>query len=76
MEEKDNDFEENQREISYEKKETPSNVVTAQKYSDESVAHTAFKDELDEKMGFLRYQEGPTKLGWLVNMHPVNTPRI
>ncbi|TPX45049.1 DNA-directed DNA polymerase [Synchytrium endobioticum] len=28
------------------------------------------RDELDERMGFSRYAEGPEKLGWLVNMHP------
>lgn len=28
-------------------------------------------DAMDAKMGFLRYQEGPERLGWLVNMHPV-----
>lgn len=30
------------------------------------------QDELDEKMGFWRYREGPSKLGWLINMHPVS----
>lgn len=28
-------------------------------------------DEIDEKLGFYRYTEGPEKLGWMVNMHPV-----
>jgi DNA polymerase epsilon subunit 1 len=28
-------------------------------------------DEVDEKMGFARIQEGPKKEGWLINMHPV-----
>ena len=28
-------------------------------------------DEVDEKLGFGRIQEGPRKEGWLVNMHPV-----
>lgn len=28
-------------------------------------------DELDEKLGFARVQEGLRKEGWLVNMHPV-----
>ncbi|TFY82896.1 hypothetical protein EWM64_g1117 [Hericium alpestre] len=27
-------------------------------------------DEIDEKLGFARVQEGPRKEGWLVNMHP------
>lgn len=26
-------------------------------------------DTLDRKLGFDRYQEGPTRLGWLINMH-------
>ncbi|CAO3684825.1 unnamed protein product [Umbelopsis vinacea] len=26
-------------------------------------------DEIDAKLGFERYQEGPEKLGWLINMH-------
>jgi hypothetical protein len=28
-------------------------------------------DAMDSKMGFARYTDGPEKLGWLVNMHPV-----
>jgi hypothetical protein len=28
-------------------------------------------DEIDENLGFHRYTEGPEKLGWMVNMHPV-----
>ena len=31
----------------------------------------ALEDEIDEKLGFARLQEGPRKEGWLVNMHPV-----
>ena len=31
-------------------------------------------DEVDEKLGFARVQEGPTRDGWLINMHPVRTP--
>lgn len=30
------------------------------------------EDEVDEKLGFARVQEGGTKEGWLVNMHPVS----
>lgn len=30
-------------------------------------------DEVDEKLGFPRVQEGPRKEGWLVNMHPTLT---
>jgi hypothetical protein len=28
-------------------------------------------DDIDDKLGFIRVQEGPKKEGWLVNMHPV-----
>jgi DNA polymerase epsilon subunit 1 len=28
-------------------------------------------DDIDDKLGFTRIQEGPKKEGWLVNMHPV-----
>ncbi|KAG8905443.1 DNA polymerase epsilon catalytic subunit [Tulasnella sp. 403] len=27
-------------------------------------------DEIDEKLGFARYSDGPSREGWLVNMHP------
>jgi DNA polymerase epsilon subunit 1 len=29
-------------------------------------------DEIDDKFGFARVQEGATKEGWLINMHPVS----
>jgi DNA polymerase epsilon subunit 1 len=29
-------------------------------------------DEVDEKLGFVRIQEGGKKEAWLVNMHPVS----
>ncbi|KAG0052419.1 DNA polymerase epsilon catalytic subunit [Gryganskiella cystojenkinii] len=29
----------------------------------------AMQDEIDRKMGFVKYQEGPEKLGWLINQH-------
>ncbi|KAG0251624.1 DNA polymerase epsilon catalytic subunit [Actinomortierella ambigua] len=28
------------------------------------------QDEIDEKLGFVKYQEGPERLGWLINQHP------
>ncbi|QRW08330.1 DNA polymerase epsilon subunit 1 [Ceratobasidium sp. AG-Ba] len=28
------------------------------------------RDEVDEKLGFAKYIEGPKRVGWLVNMHP------
>ncbi|KAJ1982312.1 DNA polymerase epsilon catalytic subunit [Dimargaris xerosporica] len=30
------------------------------------------QNALDARLGFPRYQEGPPKLGWLVNMHPTS----
>ena len=33
-------------------------------------------DEVDEKLGFARVQEGPTREGWLINMHPVRILRV
>ncbi|KAI8325970.1 DUF1744-domain-containing protein [Martensiomyces pterosporus] len=33
-------------------------------------------DEIDAKLGFTRYQEGPTRLGWLINMHATSVPDI
>ena len=33
-------------------------------------------DEVDEKLGFARVAEGPTREGWLINMHPVRTERV
>jgi hypothetical protein len=30
-------------------------------------------DDIDDKLGFTRIQEGPKKDGWLVNMHPVES---
>jgi DNA polymerase epsilon subunit 1 len=32
------------------------------------------RDQMDEKMGFFRFDEGLPKSGWLVNMHPVGCP--
>lgn len=32
----------------------------------------AFNDEVDEKMGFSRVQEGLRREGWLINMRPVS----
>ncbi|KAF9208588.1 DNA polymerase epsilon catalytic subunit [Haplosporangium sp. Z 27] len=29
----------------------------------------ALQDEIDEKLGFFKFQEGPDKLGWLINQH-------
>lgn len=37
----------------------------------EKFERVTLNDEIDEKLGFARVQEGPRKEGWLVNMHPV-----
>ncbi len=31
-------------------------------------------DEIDRKMGFDRYEAGPAKTGWLINMHSTTVP--
>ncbi|KAF9011073.1 hypothetical protein BDQ17DRAFT_1345420 [Cyathus striatus] len=36
----------------------------------ERFERTALNDSIDEKLGFVRVQEGGRKEGWLVNMHP------
>ncbi|KAF8632650.1 hypothetical protein AX17_004783 [Amanita inopinata Kibby_2008] len=36
----------------------------------ERFERTNLNDEIDEKLGFVRAQEGDKKEGWLVNMHP------
>ncbi|KAF8310468.1 DUF1744-domain-containing protein [Clavulina sp. PMI_390] len=36
----------------------------------ERLERTALSDEVDEKLGFGRFTEGPKREGWLVNMHP------
>lgn len=33
-------------------------------------------DFLDDKLGFPRYDSGPKKVGWLVNMHSVCQKKI
>lgn len=37
----------------------------------EKFERVTLSDEIDEKLGFARVQEGPRKEGWLVNMHTV-----
>lgn len=38
---------------------------------DEMAERTKLAHEIDEKMGFPRYESGPKKEGWLVNMQSV-----
>lgn len=42
----------------------------------EKFEQVRISDELDEKLGFARVQEGLQKEGWLVNMHPVCHTRL
>jgi DNA polymerase epsilon subunit 1 len=39
--------------------------------AEEKFEQARVEDEIDEKLGFARFQEGPKRVGWLVNMHPV-----
>jgi DNA polymerase epsilon subunit 1 len=34
----------------------------------------ALSNSIDEKMGFKKFEAGPKKMGWLINMHTVNFP--
>ncbi|KAH8548277.1 hypothetical protein BGW37DRAFT_507320 [Umbelopsis sp. PMI_123] len=36
---------------------------------DQRFEDVKIRDEIDARLGFERYQEGPEKLGWLINMH-------
>lgn len=38
----------------------------------ERFERVALNDEIDEKLGFARIQQGGKREGWLVNMHPVS----
>lgn len=49
-----------------EERNDPIEVFGALKLQD-----VLMRDRLDEEMGFGRYTEGPSRLGWLVNMHEV-----
>lgn len=33
-------------------------------------------NEIDERMGFPRFDSGPRKVGWLINMHSVSFGRL
>lgn len=55
---------------------TASNGPLPQRGNDETKMEDRFeevriRDEVDERLGFAKYQEGPKRVGWLVNMHPV-----
>lgn len=42
------------------------------KQTEDRFEDTRLADEIDEKLGFARFTEGPSREGWLVNMHPVS----
>jgi DNA polymerase epsilon subunit 1 len=55
----------------------PAENATAQREDDgtqlaERFERVTLSDEIDEKLGFSRVQEGLRKEGWLINMHPVS----
>lgn len=37
----------------------------------ERFENVKLNDDVEERLGFVRVQEGPRKEGWLINMHPV-----
>jgi len=39
----------------------------------EKFEKSAQNDEIDEKLGFVRIEQGTRRDGWLINMHPVST---
>ena len=42
--------------------------------NDEKFESARLANQIDEAMGFPRYESGPKKVGWLVNMHTVCIP--
>ncbi|KAF9436997.1 DNA polymerase epsilon catalytic subunit [Entomortierella beljakovae] len=38
-------------------------------YVEQRFEDASLQDEIDERLGFFRFQEGPDKLGWLINQH-------
>lgn len=44
---------------------TPSNI-------DQRFEDARIQEDIEYRFGFERYQEGPERLGWLLNMHTVN----
>jgi DNA polymerase epsilon subunit 1 len=43
---------------------------------EERFENVRVSDEIDEKLGFARIEEGIQRDGWLVNMHPVSLTRF
>lgn len=38
---------------------------------DDALEDSKVRDEIDERLGFKRWEHGPARTGWLVNMHAV-----
>ena len=51
-----------------------TNVEIAASQIEERFAAVRKHDEIDEKMGFLRLEQGETRQAWMVNMHPTLLP--
>jgi DNA polymerase epsilon subunit 1 len=51
----------------------PTTSITADEgtYTEQRFENARLQDEIDAQLGFERYQDGPEKLGWLINQHPV-----
>lgn len=49
----------------------PKGGSNEQSNVDQRFEDVAVLDALDTRFGFERYQEGPERLGWLLNMHEV-----
>lgn len=52
----------------------PTNVPTRDEEGNqlaERFEKVQLSDEVDERIGFPKVQEGPRREGWLINMHPV-----
>lgn len=41
---------------------------------DDAFENAKVRDEIDERLGFKRWEHGTPKTGWLVNMHAVSAP--
>ena len=51
-----------------------TNVEIAASQIEERFAAVRKHDEIDEKMGFFRLEQGETRQAWMVNMHPTLLP--
>lgn len=51
--------------------EKSSLLATDRTSNEERFEATRLANQIDEKMGFVRYESGPKRVGWLINMHSV-----